>query len=161
MMGRETRLTGRAFAALASALVGGFMTLNTALAVEIDLPVTNGVVYPGQPVTSRGLSDRAFIVKDEKLGLFIADTALLEGQVAKRRLLPGRAIRVSDIETPDAVKAGGPVTLLFKAGSLEITGLGTALQSAKEGEIIKVRNADTGIVVTGVVSEAGLVRIEG
>ena len=48
----------------------------------------------------------------------------------------------------------------FAAG-LVITGQGTALRSAGEGEVIRVRNVDSGTIVSGVVASDGSIRITG
>ncbi|MCP3055952.1 flagellar basal body P-ring formation chaperone FlgA [Aurantimonas marianensis] len=131
------------------------------LAAELDLPVPAAVVYPGQSVADRGVAYKAFIVKDEKLPLYVIEDEILVGQVARRTLLPGKPILLSDLKTPDLVRAGASVTMVFREGGLIITGLGTALRSAAEGEIVRVRNADSGIVVSGIVEADGSVRIHG
>lgn len=132
-----------------------------ALAAEVDLPVPSAVVYAGKDVLSAGLGTRSFIVKDEKLSLFVSDPSELRGKVARRRLVPGQAIRLSDLTTADSVKAGMPVMLVYQAAGLTITGLGTALQSGAEGEVVQVRNIDSGITVSGVVGSDGSVQVQG
>ncbi|HEX2017474.1 MAG TPA: flagellar basal body P-ring formation chaperone FlgA [Aurantimonas sp.] len=132
-----------------------------ALSAELEMPVPTAVVYPGQSVFERGLERKAYIVKDEKLGLYVADEAMLEGRVARRTLLPGRPILLSDLKLADLVSAGTAVTLVFEADGLMITGLGTALQSAPEGQVVRARNADSGVIVSGVVAADGSIRIRG
>lgn len=132
-----------------------------ALSAELDMPVPTAVVYPGQNVFERGLDRKAYIVKDEKLALYVADEAMLEGRVARRTLLPGRPILLSDLKLADLVSAGAAVTLVYEADGLMITGLGTALQSAPAGKIVRVRNADSGVIVSGVVAPDGSIRIRG
>ncbi|MBB4005035.1 MAG: flagellar basal body P-ring formation chaperone FlgA [Aurantimonas endophytica] len=132
-----------------------------ALSAELDMPVPTAVVYPGQNVFERGLERKAYIVKDEKMALYVADEAMLEGRVARRTLLPGRPILLSDLKLADLVSAGAAVTLVYEADGLTITGLGTALQSAPAGQIVRVRNADSGVIVSGVVAPDGSIRIRG
>ncbi|MDY8108910.1 flagellar basal body P-ring formation chaperone FlgA [Fulvimarina sp. 2208YS6-2-32] len=145
----------------AGAFVLAAMVAAGAHAAELDLPVPGTVVYPGQDVVSAGLSTRTFVVRDEKVGLFVADQGDLHGYVARRTLLPGKAIRHSDLTLPDAVKAGTNVTLIYRDDGLVITGLGTALQSGQEGETIRVRNTDSGITVSGRIAPDGTISIEG
>ena len=132
-----------------------------ALSAQLDMPVPTAVVYPGQSVFERGVEQKAYIVKDEKLGLYVADESMLEGRVARRTLLPGRPILLSDLKLADLVSAGTTVTLVFEADGLMITGLGIALQSAPEGQVVRVRNADSGVVISGVVARDGTIRIRG
>ncbi|MBP0615740.1 flagellar basal body P-ring formation chaperone FlgA [Jiella mangrovi] len=140
-------------AALLAALPAG--------AAEMEMPVPVTIVYPGQSIAERGLTTSAFIVKDDKIELFALNETMLEGMVAKRTLLPGNAIRLTDIALPDLVKAGAQVTLIYREESLVITGIGTALGSGATGDVVKVRNIDSGIVVSGVVASDGTIRIEG
>ncbi|MCE7026702.1 flagellar basal body P-ring formation chaperone FlgA [Jiella avicenniae] len=128
-------------------------------AAELTLPVPSAIVYPGQPIVERGLSTGDFIVKDDKVGLFVLEEKMLEGMVAKRTLLPGNAIRVTDISLPDLVTAGSQVTLVYREQGLFITGLGTALRSGAQGDAVTARNIDSGIVVSGVVEADGTIRI--
>lgn len=152
------RLRKHSWAFALLALTGQF---SAAKAAELDMPVPVTVVYPGQNILERGISTSAFIVKDDKIDLFALDEAMLAGLVAKRTLLPGKAIRMTDVKLPDLVKAGAQVTLVYREAGLVITGLGTALLAGAEGDLVKVRNRDSGIIVSGVVDSDGTIRIEG
>lgn len=154
-------LSSRLAAVTGLAALAALLVPVRGLAAELDLPVPAAVVYPGQSVADRGIARKAYIVKDEKLPLYVIEDEMLEGQVARRTLLPGKPILLSDLKTPDLVRAGAAVTLVFREGGLVITGLGTALRSAAEGEIVRVRNADSGVVVSGTVEADGSVRIRG
>ncbi|EAU40844.1 flagellar basal body P-ring biosynthesis protein A [Fulvimarina pelagi HTCC2506] len=145
----------------ALALSLGLSGATGSLAAELDMPVPGVVIYPGQDIVAAGLSTRTFIVKDEKVGLFVVDREDLYGHVARRTLLPGKAIRRADLTTPDAVKAGTNVTLIYAEEGLVITGLGMALESGQEGETIRVRNTDSGITISGRISPDGTIAVEG
>ncbi len=165
-MGGGTRDPGRVMAVLyAVALALAALVILSvpvrALAAELELPVPTTVIYPGQSVTAPGLHHKAFYVKDDKIGLYAVDDSALIGRVARRTLLPGKAIRLSDLKEPDLVRAGAAVTLVYSEAGLVITGQGTALRSAGAGETIRVRNADSGIIVSGIVSADGSIRISG
>ncbi|MEX6504968.1 flagellar basal body P-ring formation chaperone FlgA [Jiella sp. M17.18] len=131
-----------------------------AAAAEMNMPVPVTVVYPGQSITDHGLESKAFIVKDDKIDLFVTSEKMLDGMVAKRTLLPGEAIRLTDLKQPDLVRAGARVTLRYSEGGLVITTVGTALRSAQEGETVRVRNDDSGIIVSGVVDPDGTVKVQ-
>ena len=157
LVARVARLCALAAFALAAVGAKGL----PAIAAELQMPVPVAMVYPGQNIVERGLSLGDFIVKDDKVDLFVLDESMLAGMVAKRTLLPGNAIRLTDIALPDLVKAGSQVTLVYRESGLVITGLGTALASGAAGDLVKVRNLDSGIVVAGVVEQDGTIRIVG
>ncbi len=157
------KIRRRVFAAatpLAVAVAGLALPVE-AFGAELSMPVPSVVIYPGQPIVEKTLDHRDFIVKDEKVALFVVSEEALEGQVARRTLLPGQAIRLSDLKAPDLVKAGASVRMIYSADGLVITGIGTALRSAGAGESIRVRNDDSGTIVSGIVSGDGTIRIEG
>ncbi|MBO0903630.1 flagellar basal body P-ring formation chaperone FlgA [Jiella sonneratiae] len=140
-------------ASLAAAVSGA------AAAAELTMPVPTAIVYPGQSIVERGLGTGDFIVKDDKVELFVLDQKMLQGMVAKRTLLPGNAIRVTDIALPDLVKAGAQVSMVYRGSGLVITALGTALRSGAEGDEVTARNVDSGVVVSGIVEPDGTIRI--
>lgn len=82
------------------------------------------------------------------------------GKAARATLLPGRLIPLAALGEPEVVKNGGAVTLAFRADGMEIRAAGVALQAGAAGERIRVRNASTGVVVSGLLRDDGLVMVE-
>jgi flagellar basal body P-ring formation protein FlgA len=83
----------------------------------------------------------------------------LEGKVARRTLLPGRMIAVTSVREAHLVEAGKPVQVLFMHGGLQIAIAGVPLQAGAAGDLIRVRNLDSGAVFTGVVMNDGTIRV--
>ncbi|MEF2071721.1 flagellar basal body P-ring formation chaperone FlgA [Consotaella aegiceratis] len=130
-----------------------------AFAADIDLPVPNAVVYPGQVVLDKVMDHRRFRVPGDRLSAYAIEEEMLEGKIARRTLLPNKPIMLADLTTPDVVKAGVPTTIVYRDGGLMITSLGVPLQSAAEGEVIRVRNADTGVVIVGMAASDGSIEV--
>ena len=57
------------------------------------------------------------------------------------------------------VRSGQQVTLLLDFNGLQVRSSGKALQSARLGQLVKVRNSQSRKIVEGVVAGEGLVRI--
>jgi flagellar basal body P-ring formation protein FlgA len=120
--------------------------------------VPTRVIYPGETVsadqlkvvtvTNPNLSGGYARTKDEVVGL-----------VTKRTLLPGRTIPTSGLREAFAVKRGGSVRLTFTIGNMLISASGTPLTDASVGELIKVRNLDSGSIVSGTVMADGTVQV--
>jgi flagella basal body P-ring formation protein FlgA len=68
---------------------------------------------------------------------------------------------LSAVTNPRLVTNGSEVGLVYSEGGLTITTSGAALQDGGLGDIVKVRNSDSGVTVTGVVQPDGTVRIRG
>ncbi|SJZ81719.1 flagellar basal body P-ring formation chaperone FlgA [Consotaella salsifontis] len=148
-------LSGCIIAAAAVLLLGAVR----ACAADIDLPVPNAVVYPGQAVLDKVAGARRFRVPGDRLSSYVVEEEMLEGKIARRTLLPNKPILLADLTTPDVVKAGTPSTIVYRDGGLLITMLGVPLRSAAEGETVRVKNADTGVVVAGRVMADGTIEV--
>ena len=82
-----------------------------------------------------------------------------DGTVKGLGVLPGRVILVSALRQPFAVSRGSTVQLVFDGGSLVLRAAGTPLQDAVVGDLVKVRNKDSGVIVSGTVMADGTVHV--
>ncbi len=142
-----------ALAVLLLLLCGG-----TADAQEVVL-IPNRVIYPGETLDIALLKE--VTLKPGKVipPAVAIHAAQLEGKVAKRTLLPGRYIPAAAIREAWLVEQGAPVQVEFVAGALTITAAAVALQSGAAGDLVKVRNIDSGKTFSGVVMNDGSVRV--
>ena len=132
-----------------------------ARAQERLVPTPKQVIYPGDVIRESMLTEVS--VDDEAAdgGVIVGNRAALIGKVAKRTLLPGREIQAMAIENPRAVANGAHVTLIYREGALTIVTSAQALEPGGVGDIIKVRNEDTGLTVTGKIQSDGSVGVSG
>ncbi len=151
---RRVRLAGALAATLAAALAA------PAAAGSRGLPVPAQVIYPGDKISDAMLVDSSDS-KDLMPPNVLWDRADLVGKVARRTLLPGRPIPAIAVEEPRAVSTGAQVTLVYEQDGLTIVAKAQALQNGFVGQIVQVRNLDSGLVVTGSVQADGSVRVNG
>ena len=151
------RLPLRLSAALAAWLLLGAPA--ALAAAQRTLPVPTVTLYPGDVIHDDQLVDRAF--SKAFLGRFSAidGRSLLVGKVARRTLLPGHPIPVNAVKDPAVVTRGAPVRIVYQAAGLTITATAAPLQEGSVGDVIRVRNVDSGLVVVGVVQADGTVRV--
>ena len=125
-------------------------------AQEQVVPTTKVVVYPGQIVTDAALADLALdhAEADERIARSRIDVV---GKMARFTLLPGRAILLDAIGNPRLVRNGAQVMMIYVDGALTITSSGVAMQDGVLGDYIKVRNADSGVVIRGRVRADGAI----
>ena len=129
----------------------------TGQASEVAL-VPERTIYPGETIT--GEMVRAVGITNPNLASgYASDVAEVDGMVTTRTLLPGRTIPVASLREAWAVERGSPVTLVFSDQGLVITAPGTPLQNASIGEMIRVRNIDSGVIVSGTVMQDGSIRV--
>ena len=127
---------------------------------DLAPPTPRIVIYPGDIIGDEMLADTSAQL-DGAGGPFARSRSELIGKVARRTLLPGRAIPLAGIDVPRLVVNGGQVNLVYIDGGLSISADGMALQDGAAGDSVKVRNDDSGVTVTGVVQPDGAVRVSG
>jgi flagellar basal body P-ring formation protein FlgA len=121
--------------------------------------VTNRVVYPGETIGADAL--REVPVKNGKRDLSAVVTFVeqVEGKIARRTLLPGRFIAVNSVRDAYLIEQGAAVQVMFVHGGLTISATAVTLQAGSAGDVVKVRNMDSGNVFTGTVMADGSVRV--
>lgn len=119
--------------------------------------VSTRTIYPGQVVPGDALQEVA--LNWHPTALIVRSPGEIEGKVARRTLLPGRLIPEGSVREPYLVETGRPVTVTFVEGGLTISTKAVSLQSGAAGDMIRLRNIDSGVVLSGVVLSDGTVRI--
>lgn len=142
-------------AVLAFAMLGG-----AAMAAEQEVVlVPNRVIYPGEAIALSALKEvtlKPGKVRPDGVATLANE---LDGRVAKRTLLPGRYISVTALREAWLVDRGAAVQVVFEAGPLTITASAVTLEPGAAGDVVKVRNIDTGKTFTGTVMADGSIRV--
>jgi flagellar basal body P-ring formation protein FlgA len=120
--------------------------------------VPKAIIYPGETVAAEQVR-RVEVTNPNLRGGYAQGFNQVVGMVTTRTLLPDHAIYVNDLREPFAVSRGSQVKLLYDAGNLQITALGLPLQDGGIGDVIRVRNSDSGLTVTGTIVGKGLVQV--
>ncbi|MBY7649195.1 MAG: flagella basal body P-ring formation protein FlgA [Candidatus Liberibacter europaeus] len=81
------------------------------------------------------------------------------GLVTRRLLLPDRVIPLSVLHRPYIITIGSKVRIIFTQGNMTISAAGIALSDASAGDIISVKNSDTGVIISGNVMSDGTVSV--
>ena len=130
------------------------------LAQEALVPTPRAVIYPGDVILDEMLVDVPNVARDGS-GPFVDSRSLIVGKAARLTLLPGHAIPFSGVSNRKLVSNGAEVKLVFSEGDLVIMTTGAALQDGSIGDIVRVRNDDSGVTVSGAVQPDGSVRVSG
>jgi flagellar basal body P-ring formation protein FlgA len=144
--------------ALAFAVVLAFAS--PVLAQTSVIPSAKAVIYPGDVIDDEMLADISPLT-DGAGGPFAQSRSELIGKMARRTLLPGRAIPLRAIDNPRVVRNGAEVQIVYVEGDLTIVTAGAALQDGAVGDVIKIRNSDSGVTVVGTVRRDGSVQVNG
>lgn len=153
---RATRRIGAA-ALLAAFLAAG---ITVCAADDISVPVPTIVIYPRDVIKENMLEDRSISHRPQS-GAIAETRAQLVGKVARQTLLPGNLIPTAAVEEPRLVTIGHQVRLVYNSGGIVIVTYGLSLQSGTAGELVRARNIDSGVNVSGVVQSDGSLLVGG
>ncbi|EXL09508.1 flagellar basal body P-ring formation chaperone FlgA [Aquamicrobium defluvii] len=129
-----------------------------ALAQEAVL-IPNRVIYPGETITAGALRQVKLVPGKVKPDAVATTLPELDGKVARRTLLPGRYIPSAAVRSAWLIEQGASVQVYFITGGLTISATAVTLQAGAPGDMVRVRNVDSGKVLTGTVMEDGTVRV--
>ncbi|MCX8996104.1 flagellar basal body P-ring formation chaperone FlgA [Rhizobiaceae bacterium BDR2-2] len=152
---RHIAIKGRALAVAAASfvLLAGPAAADTGYAI---VPVTT--IYPGETITESRV--KAVEVTNPNLAPgYASSIEQVIGMVSRRTLVAGRTIQVGTLREPFTVQRGTPVRLVARVGNLTISASGTPLADAMTGDVIRVRNLDSGVTVNGTVMADGTVEV--
>ena len=113
-------------------------------------------IYPGDTISASMLHETSEAGASDAICCLGAAV----GRIAKRTLLAGRPIFSDQLEDPPAIRNGATVKLVYTQPGFSITAAGQALSAGRVGDAVRVRNSDSGIVVSGTVAPDGMVRVD-
>ena len=153
-------------------LLRGRAGLRTVLAIAVTVlagqgavfagqvvPVPAVVIYPGDLIRDGMLTERELPSDFAGEASSILDRAALVGKSARRTLLPGLPIASNAVGEPKIVAAGAMVRVTFVEGGLTISTYASALQAGATGDVIPLRNRESGLTVSGTIQADGSVRV--
>jgi flagella basal body P-ring formation protein FlgA len=134
--------------------------VGTAAAADgVALPVPTTTIYPGEIIDDTMITERT--VQPSQVGrlMIVLDRAELLGKVARRTLLPGRPVQTIAVAEPDLVPRGANIEVVFQEGGLTILAQAMTLEAGSAGDVIRVRNLDSGVIINATVQADGTVRV--
>jgi flagellar basal body P-ring formation protein FlgA len=154
-MRRGSPTIGIALAAMLVAIAGNLLPARA----EPTVVVPNRIIYPGQEIPAEALDMVPLRRQLSNPSAFVMEMEQVVGKVARSTLLPGRMIYTTAMRDAYLVEAGKPANVVFVNGSLTISMTAIPLQPGSAGDMIRVRNMQSGVVFSGVVLEDGTVRV--
>lgn len=131
------------------------------VAPETILTVASGTINAGDVITDDMLEERPFSSASAQRYPMAASRSTLVGKVAKRMLVAGNPIPTFAVMEPKLVTRGTAATVIFEEGGLSIRGVAMPLDSGVAGASVRLKNIDSGHVITGIVQADGTVKVGG
>jgi flagella basal body P-ring formation protein FlgA len=145
---------------MASLALAGPQSWATGAGVDDNTyPVPRTTIYPGDAITRDVLEPRSFRFRKGVVVPYVKSAKELVGMVARRTLLPGKPIARNSLRERDVIQRGQTAHIIFQAGSLTISGYAKAMEPGSVGDIIALRNVDSGTVIRGQVRADGSIQL--
>ncbi|MBO6784069.1 MAG: flagellar basal body P-ring formation protein FlgA [Alphaproteobacteria bacterium] len=125
----------------------------------IEVPVPVSVLRPGETIGPRDIkwkSVRARNVRDT----IVTDMNDLLDMEPRRALRQDNPVRRADLRTPLDVRKDGVVTMVYQTANMALSATGISLQDGTTGEIVRVRNSQTKLVVDARVTGPDSVAVQ-
>ncbi len=120
--------------------------------------IPSQIIYPGEKIDASKLEE-VEVTNPNVVEGFASKIAEVSGKVSTRTLLPGRVIMTNAVREPYVVERGSTVQMVVSVGLLTISAKGAPLQDAAVGDLIQLRNIDSGVIVAGTVLADGTVQV--
>lgn len=112
----------------------------------IEVPVPVAILRPGKAIRSgdvKWMPVRAGSVRDS----IVTDMDDLIDMEPRRALRQHTPIRLADLRQPQDIEKGNVVTMTFETQGMTLSATGVAQQNGIQGDIIRVRNSQTKLVI--------------
>lgn len=136
-----------------------FCDIKSVFAERIQFLVPNHNIAYHELITDKSLSPKTFSIKTAAASRYVLNIEQASGKVSRTMLLKNHPILLRDLKDPVIVEQGKQVKLLVKNNALVITAIGIPLQSGSVGDYIKVKNVDSGVIVSGTILKDGSVGV--
>ena len=135
------------------------------LYVPVRIAVLEQIVVSRRPIVRGHTLTAADIMLDEvdTSGLHKAYFTRLEDVVGlrtKRSIGSGKTLHAGLLRREQLVKRGSQVEIVAHSSGLHITMRGKALADGGRGDRIRVKNVNSGRIITGTVSGRGVIRVQ-
>lgn len=156
-------MTGRLITRIAKAFAVALLAATLAPAAHAGemAVVASHVIYPGQTVSAGALREIQLRNGYRSPTPFVRAPGEIVNKVALRTILPGRLIPEGSVRDAFLVEAGKPARVVYSQGALTITMIAVPLEPGSAGDMVKVRNTDSGAVFSGIVMADGTIRVGG
>ena len=97
----------------------------------------------------------------ERVVFHLADASAVVGKVAMRTLIAGQPIPIGAVRDAYVITQGKTATVIFEEGGLTLSAQAVALSNGGIGDMISLRNPESGVTIKGTVAPDGTIRLGG
>lgn len=126
----------------------------------VELPVTSRFIKTGEIILAGDIT--TIKTKTSRIrGNYITSDVDIIGMQAKKHLSPGTMIKANELARSPVIKMNDPVNITYSSGTINLKTSGISLGVGAIGDMIKVKNEDTGTVILGQIINKNTVQVSG
>lgn len=152
---------GRIAVISAVAALGLLLPAQLAMAEVMPLPVPVRTIYPNDELQDGDFATKEFIVNESIKRNYLLDTEGVGKSVALRVLPAGKPVMLRAIKRKADARKGQAAIARYAEGGIEIQGFLVPEQDGSAGEVIKVKNPQTGVTLLAKVKADGSLSVGG
>lgn len=127
------------------------LRVSGALHRMIDVPVLTKAMRQGAVIGVRDIEMISVRENDIRGDLVVSADDLI-GMTPRRIVLPGKMVKMNDLQAPLIVERGDLVTMIFNEGGMRLTAKGKALENGAKGDLVRVANSSSSRTVEAMVT---------
>ncbi|RTK92909.1 MAG: flagellar basal body P-ring formation protein FlgA [Rickettsiales bacterium] len=124
----------------------------------ILVPVTSRYIKFGDIIQETDLTTKK-ITLDNSHNSYLTEIKDVVGMQAKKYIASGQMIKNSDVASPNIIKNGDPVNIIYSTGVINLKTIGTSMGAGAIGDMLKVKNSSSGAVLLGQIINKNTVKI--
>ena len=160
LAGWSTSIARKALLGLCAISCLGVSSASRAAEEPVPFLVPTRTVYPGQEISKGRLEIRHFRASYGALLRAVKRPEEVQGKVAAKTLVPMRPILLKHVREPHVIRSGARSKLISSKGNLTITTVVTALEAGSVGDLIRVRNVDSGKFIMARIRADGALEVD-
>jgi flagella basal body P-ring formation protein FlgA len=126
----------------------------------VEVPVTSRFIKTGEIILASDITSVKTKINRVR-GHYISNEEDIIGMQAKKHLSAGIVIKANELTRPAVIKMNDPVNITYSANNIQLKTSGIALGVGAVGDMIKVKNEDTGTVLLGQIVNKNTVQVGG
>ncbi len=121
-------------------------------------PVTNKYIKFGDIIHESDLTTKK-IPLDSTNNIYLTEIEEVINMQAKNFIAAGQMIKNSDVVSPNVIKKGDPVNIIYTTGVIHLKTMGIAMGVGAVGNMIKVKNSTTSAILLGQLINNNTIKI--
>lgn len=92
---------------------------------------------------------------------YASELSEVVGMQAKMYIAAGKMFKVNEVASPNVIKNNDPVNITYSSGVINLKTVGIAMGNGAVGDMIRVKNSSSGVILLGQIVNKNTVKIGG